>query len=223
MTAGIEVINNSGTTLINDRDPVLVLREKRTVSGAPGASYVSGTATFSNTRFPVFAVKTPNWGFIHSVTKSGTDTIVKYGSYTEPGGSAITVELFYFDVPTRSIGQSGAGLAIFNSSGLCMFDSNEKNAIVTSVNPPNGTWTGSPGRTYVMAFYSAWRRRIIRQTDLDYYSDRTYANAAKSINNTVVVNSELMYAGGDNIPGNVSDSDTETGAKGGVILDVTGY
>lgn len=132
MPSGIEVINTSGTVLVNDIDPSLALKSKSFITA--NSSGIAST-TFASVEIPVIAfscaVET-----VCSATHSGTSVTANFVS----GSSAsITVYLFDRPVPTAL----GHGLQVFDTAGKCTFDSNQKYGRVVSTISGESTYSGS--------------------------------------------------------------------------------
>ena len=155
MPAGIQIYNSAGTIQIDDSDPALALREKRTVS-VPAATlnnmiYVD--VTFTNVEFPMMAVRTGNTGsYVSVVTASRTGSSITY-RIGQTGASPLNVVCYFFDRPIPT--STSSGLKIYDTTGKCTFDSNHKHGVIrrevtvstgtlgstTTVTKPSGeTW-----------------------------------------------------------------------------------
>lgn len=217
--AGIEIINTWGTVLIDDKSPVISLRNKYTYTPVGIFDYTR-TVVINDVVLPIFAIKSSNWCYIVSTVRSGNTVTITFGGYLD---TPSLITLYYFDVTTTTAGSSGLGLQVFNSSGQCMFDSNQKNAIVVQDVTADTTFTGTSGREYAYGCYSGYHRIYQSQRTLDYYDEERFVNACKMTGSNVQVDTDMLYYSDYNVPGSDMYLDQATGFTGGLILDVTGY
>ena len=144
MTAGIEIINDHGTVLIDDISPALALREKRTFTASPVSD---GLLTLTGYELPAVAFMSDSTFWVERVTRSGGSVTyrVRSGLIAETR----TVTAYCFDRAQPS--NSDAGLMIYDSTGRLCFDSNLKTGRVVSNTFP---FTQEVGREYAVLLSS---------------------------------------------------------------------
>lgn len=144
MTAGIQIYNSTGTIQIDDSDPALAMREKRTVSvpAATLSGMVYVNVTFTNVEFPMLAVRTGNTSsYVSVVTTSRSGSSITY-RIGQTGTSALNVVCYFFDRPIPT--STSSGLKIYDTTGKCTFDSNHKHGVIRREVTVS---TGTPGST----------------------------------------------------------------------------
>lgn len=140
MPAGIEVINNWGTVLIDSNDPSLCLHTKATASsdGSRVLAY-----TFHGVEFPTLALRSTA-GKVSIIGSSVSGTSITYTLLTE--NAAQSVDMYLFDRPISS--GSTYGLQVFDAAGRLTFDALRSPGRVVDVLGDLGTYTGTSGRIY---------------------------------------------------------------------------
>ena len=146
MAFGLEIINNHGTTLIDDTYSNLAVRHQGTLAAGAG----SRTVSVPGLSQPVPAVRSTAYAI--ALGRSGNN-----GTIWSAGGAQ--VHWYVFDVPTSSSG--GYGLQVFNSSGQLTFDSSRKYARVRALQSGVGSQTYDSGRQYAVAALVPARRRQV--------------------------------------------------------------
>ena len=145
MPAGIQILNDYGTILVDDQNPSMSLRTKLNISSGVNSTFnITG-------EIPTVA--------IHTATQ-----YLKGASYTQQSGyrlysvgsektelgppPAFNATAYHFDRPVDS--GIKAGLKIYDSAGRLTFDALGKYARVAGVLTGYGSqvFYGSPGRTY---------------------------------------------------------------------------
>lgn len=183
MPAGIKIINDSGTILIDDTFPTLVVRAK-------GVATIGGDGSV-NIGSPLGA------GVPLTIALRCSSVVgVKYFPYIEGysgghylfGSPGATVEWWAFDVPVNPV--ANYGLIVRNSAGQLMFDALSQFLRVVDVRSSpirNGGWVGSYGydssRTWavmplVTAFDSAMTFTRAGAGGPDMYFQREDVNVA---------------------------------------------
>lgn len=218
MAHGIEVINDHGTILIDDKYSNLAVRHQGTLAAGAGLRTVS----VPGLNDPVPAIR--------STAYSATASRQGSTGYIWSAGGA-QVHWYVFDTPQ---GSGGYGLQVFTASGQVAFDSNRKYARVRAVQSGVGSQTYDSGRLYAVATLSpARRRRVETRPDpapgsqlvfVDIYDEQVCARV-----NGATVQTEwqtIIAAPGllPQDPGTVPQgwSDPASNAQFAVI-DVTGY
>lgn len=240
MTAGLELINNSGTVLINAENPNLAFRAKGSLTG-------SGTFTITGINCPVVGINcTGGRAGITAISTSGTS---KTYTVTASSGSVVT-EWYHFDLLTAP--SSGPGLQLFNASGQLTFDSSAK--ILRVVNAewvwnyaadPNGggsqifdtkVYSYSNARKYIVAFDAPPSFDEYEETNYGGYQWRyRYGNTAavqmepSGSNTKITINSLKGFSEGWT-PWSTPPTDFVDPPNGGfyfgfsvMVIDVTGY
>ena len=137
MPAGIEIINDHGSVLIDDTDFNLALRSKGSAtfpnSGAPPTNFA--TVTLSSLTSPIFAyypiVQDAPSGIRSHLDSFNAGVVTMRISAPEAG--PCTFEWFCFDRPIESA--ETFGLKVFNAAGELTFDSNLKHDVILSATP----------------------------------------------------------------------------------------
>lgn len=134
MSAGLQIINDSGVVIIDENYPNLVLSSKGTVT-TTGTYYAGGSGyaafTIYSSSFTVSAT-TPMVALYCSAGPvsgscayaNGVWTVTIYSAFT-----ARTVEWYLFDKP-QTVGGSGVGLQVFDASGVCVFTSSSSSCTI---------------------------------------------------------------------------------------------
>jgi len=155
MPAGVEIINDNGTILIDSNDPSLCLRVKATVTS--DASKLA-TYTLSAVEFPTLAVRsTAGWVALKSEARSGGG--ITWTLRTQYASQSVT--LYVFDRASAT-GLGSYGVQIFDAAGKLTFATQHKPGRVAGRQIGNGTWTGASGKTYAA---------IISTTSFGWYAD----------------------------------------------------
>lgn len=217
MGAGIEIINDFGTVLINDTDPVLQLRNKYNVTATTGIPRYYDF-TVSGVNFPIIAIRCAQYAFMQSYVRSGSNLTVRIGV-----NATVNTDLtiYHFDIPTAP-NPTGHGVQIFDASGNCTFDSSAKTAVIYAVNPPTGIWSGTIGRIYAFAFHTSYNRYLTLPDSGSTYYFEKYINAAKVSGHTVDIDNNFLWSFGTEF-GTDPGIDQTSGITGGFIIDVTSY
>lgn len=228
--AGLQIINDSGTFLVSDKNPTLAFVAKGSTtlnqpftSFEPNAQqYWRGTPALpSGHGASVLAVRSS--GFFFPDFNGATP---RYGS--DVSGTVIQWYMFARPQPTSG---SGAGLQVFDEAGRCTYDSNQRvGKVIQRLATPGQTafastmpqtnYTGPlfpTGKTYAAVVTGSSSRGAM--LEVDPRGRPIYRlNPMISISNRVTVKERISWW---------STTDTDDRYAGGsivsLIIDVTGY
>lgn len=228
--AGLQIINDSGTFLISDKNPTLAFVAKgSTILDQPytgpepnAQPYWRGTPSLpSGYSACVLAVRSSGFFF-----PDFDGTTPRYGS--DVAGTVI--DWYMFARPLAGSG-SGAGLQVFDEAGRCTYDSEQRvGKVVQVLNTPGvsafggvvpeTTYTGPlfpSGKTYALVLASGGLRVAMTEPNPSG-ATAYYIEPMISCSDRVIVKERLAWYG---------TTDTDDRAAGGnttsLIIDVTGY
>ena len=219
MPAGLEIINTSGTVLIDENYQNLAVRAKGTV-GISSAALKRATVAMSGVSSPMIALASAS-------AFSGIKNVLSdLSQFTIQGEAppASNVDYFIFDVPLAS-GLSH-GLQVFNTAGTLVFDAGNKYARVVDVygGPNTSDWTPSrtyaAGRTYaVVQLKRAYRKQVVAVGGGGGFDVTWYMSGSRVVSN--VVTGKMIIYKEQNVasaPAAVNDNSAMF-----AVIDVTGY
>lgn len=218
MPAGIYILNDHGTILIDDTYSNLAVRHQGTLSAGAGLRTVS----VPGLNDPVPAIRST--AYAATASRQGST-----GYIWSAGGAQ--VHWYVFDVP---IGAGNHGLQVFNAAGQLTFDAYQKYARVRAVQSGVGSQTYDSGRLYAVATLSpARRRRVETRPDpapgsnlvfVDLFDEQVCArvNGATVQTNwqTIIAAPGLLPQDPGTVPSGWSD---DAAIAQFAIIDVTGY
>lgn len=238
MTAGLEIINTSGSVLIDENYQNLAMSASGSftfVSGDFGRVNVNIPYKADGLRNPIMAIRvTGGYAGVRNTSKNAVTSVSTAVMFGQTGA---TVQWWCFDVPDVT---SNAGLQVFNSAGTLVFDSGNKYARVLNYWMPanNSAWTGAvqtlggSGRTYAIAYCSPWwYKNALSSTAGCGGSQRKYSlfyeGSMCSVTgspNTFTFD-RITYRDDGGVFGECSSGDprSRTGQPIFAFLDVTGY
>lgn len=220
MPAGMQVINDHGSVLIDDNNPSLSLRQKTASSTSsvlfPGVNY-------ANAEFPQCAFSSTEYLWLNNEARSGTNRTWQFQREWGAFGT-MTATFFVFDRPVDS-GIAG-GLKLWDASGRLTFDAYGKYGRVAHVQVGNGSWTGVPGRQYAAIIASEhYYQDLILHPDIsvgDWKRRRWYRTGVAVAGHIVYVN-DILVDQFDYVTPSPPEVFDDYGTPRVVILDVTGY
>lgn len=216
MPAGLQIVNNFGTVLIDETYKNLALRQKILTATAGALERV--TIPMSGMNEPMVALASERYVGVKSMRSD-------LASFLVQGRINGDVTAYIFDLPQSS--GPNQGLRVYNAAGELTFDSNNKYARVVDVygGPATSDWqplrTYPSGRNYaVVQLKMAYRKEVVNNGGGNY--DITWTmSAARVIGNTVQGNM-IPYKTDNVSAGSAPPSFTDLSAQFAVI-DVTGY
>jgi hypothetical protein len=232
MNAGIQIINDHGTILIDDKSPCLQLRAKYTLNVRSGAAPGIDNISIPNVQAPLFAIRPHVAGkrvYIANVAATATPTtkLLQLRQTLGVGwdeSSSVNVDIYHFDKPLPPT--SNTGLQVFDAAGNCTFDAMGKTAVVVGVaDAPVAPIVVTPpsGRVYAFASPAPYKRFFMENDSGTNYNNH-YGNLGAILANGAV----WMMPAGEVIygtePGSGPDIDIHYyGTPMMLAIDVTGY
>lgn len=219
MPAGIQIVNNFGTILIDENYKNLALRQK-TATTTVAASNGRATVAMSGMNAPMIALASTAYTGVKHMLSSLASFVIQGPSV---GSQAVTA--YVFDEPQAS-GMS-QGLMVYNAAGELTFDSGNKYARVVDVYGGANLADWQPARTYaagrtyaVVQLKRAYRKEVINNGGGNY--DIIWYMSAARVNGAVVEGNMIRYKT-DNVnlgsaPAQVTDYSAQF-----AVIDVTGY
>lgn len=219
MPAGIEVINNASTVLIDENYSNLAVRASGTLT-ASTASTGRVTLASSGLNSPMFAIAPSAQQFSVVRFNSTTGDIVIQGRNLT---QSTNFPYYIFDLPVAS--SVNAGLKVYNASGVLTFDSNLKYARVVDVfgGSAEANWAGArtytSGRTYAVVELNQAFTRTTANLGGGTYEYTARRSSLKVVSNVVTTGFITTYVktGPTNLPAITNN------AARFAVLDVTGY
>lgn len=221
MTAGIEIINTAGTTLIDENYTNLAVRQKGSVK--LGSNNRLNIPLTNGADSPLVAVRSTNPAMSPLVNTTATTPFIQLRG--RDGDTAIDVDYYMFDKPLASLASGNAGLQVFSPSGVLTFDSRLQYARVVDIfgGDTQGAWAGTrtypAGRKYAVAqLKTAWRKSTTNAGG-GFYNLTYRSSMARVVDNQVITSFQI-----DTIkiefdrPLNIDNM-----AATFAVLDVTGY
>lgn len=135
MAYGISAVNNNGEVVIQDSNPIFVLKRSGTLSASYSCSYansygfyVSGTPAYATGNEEVFfSVPVGQWfSYYPWITFATNGAQYWYSDLytTQVAASVNTLNYYIFDrIDTVGAATSGYGVQVYNSSGTAVWDS----------------------------------------------------------------------------------------------------
>ena len=228
--AGLQIINDSGTFLVSDKNPTLAfvakgnttLNQAHTGTEPNSQTYWRGTPALpSGHGASVLAIRSSGFFFPDFNGKTP-----RYG--TDVSGTVIQWYMFARPQPTSG---SGAGLQVFDEAGRCTYDSEQRvgkviQRLVTPGQPATGStfpqtnYTGPlfpSGKTYAAVMTGGGTRGAMLEVD-PRGRPIWRLNPMISVSNRVIVKERISWW---------ATTDTDDRFAGGgtvsLIIDVTGY
>lgn len=221
MAAGIRIINNVGTVLIDNNYSNLALRQKGTEvvpGGGPSAPFVAITNGVDS---PCIAILSDRPAVVRNINNASSPRFALRG---RDGPVSTNVEYFIFDKPLQSMAVGSVGIVVKTAAGVVCFDSRLKYARVVDVfgGPALADWVGTrtyaAGRKYAVAQLQT-ARRITSQNLGGGSFEVTWTNSMSQVVDNVVTTTMTDY---QTKPASAARTESNLGATFAVI-DVTGY
>jgi len=224
MATGIRIINDAGTTLIDETYSNLCLHTKGSLTLNAVAGTIHNVAgTWGDTA--VVAVRSS--GKVFATIQAGSITII--------GAASAVVTYYVFDVPTAPY--STYGLLIYNAAGDVVFDALKKYARVAAIQTGTtaAAWDGTvaypAGRTYAYAFLVAAYKNNTTWTHVgdpaghEYRVDVDTQWASASISGVTIdwQYGPVSHKEYINFAGGFGAYTTEKPKMTAAVVDVTGY
>lgn len=219
MPTGIQIINTSGTTLIDENYSNLAMRTKGSTSTV-GGSLGRVTVAMSGMNSPMIALTSDRYMGVKSMLSSLASFVVQ-----GPQAGSWPFEYFVFDKPLAS-GQT-YGLMIYDAAGNLCFDSGNKYARVVDIygGANLADWTPvrtyAAGRKYAVVQLKRAYRKLVENMGGGVYNITWYMSGSRVVSNQVD-GSMIVYKTDTVTPGSPPASVTDYSAQF-AVLDVTGY
>lgn len=146
----IEVLNDSGSVLIDDEYSNLVLATKGTVSFSGNVATIDYSS--ADGAMPLLAIRSSFYVALFSIARPSSSIyrFTLYKATDEPGAS---VDYFLFHLP-HAVQSAGGIVQLFNAQGRLVFDSNLKYfrmAMIDQITDMAGrSWALPSGRSYAV-------------------------------------------------------------------------
>lgn len=242
MTAGFQLFNDFGSTLIDADLMTLAFRSKSSLTVPSGSATGSRVATLelSNVVSPQVFVRPHGSGhdkyfLVSQRPKPGdaTKLLVDVGVWFD--ASARTFDVYHFDVTTDS---GNSGLRLYDAAGRCTFNSDLKPCLVEHsifetpyegeiywddglFEPTNYLVTQSTGELFAVGGTAGYWREYFNQ---ERGPHRAYATKFKINGSSVEVWPQGPYIDyGDTVQSPYTVLDYWTGSPGALVINVTGY
>jgi len=234
MSAGIRIINDFGTILIDDQSKVLTLRST-TDQTSRGTTTYDWTA-FNSTYPQFFVSDCPTGVIVNPYTFTNADAgweSLANGSYllrlsvgvNNDGSSAGRLARFrgwVFDEPLNTT-PSTYGMKVFNSVGALVFDALQENARVVGVIDGYGSMAVPAGRTYAIGMLSRQHRQDNINLGGSIYGNRVLRSGLYATSTEVGIQ-EYVVSSFLTSPNPSGTNPTVTyGIPRALVVDVTGY
>lgn len=235
MPAGLEIINTSGSVLIDENYANLAVSASGTLTfSSDGTQNISLPYYANGLRNPIIALRVTGSGGagVRNTTRNNvamTATAVIYGK------AGANVSWWSFDMPQVV---SSSGLQIYNSAGILVFDSGNKYARVVDYWMPanNSAWknavkTYANGRTMAVAYCSPWWYKSALQSTSGCGGSQTkyrlqyegMMSRVTTLDNSFTFTREIYRDEGSFGECTANDPRSRTGQPVIAFVDVTGY
>jgi hypothetical protein len=220
MPAGIKIINDYGTILIDDTSPTLSLR-KKVVATSSGNDYL-GQVSLANAETPIVVIAPQVFSSALGQTMDGT-TMTWSGRREFGYPVATSLTAYCFDRPAAPAASS-YGLVIRDANGRVTFDALQKYACLAEVMTTNDTFYGKNGHAYAGLIVGSIFKdeTIVDPVNSAYRIRRQWTTGIKTTSNQLIVApyifNQIRYPSSEE-PRVWSDY----GAPKVLVMDVTDY